>query len=111
MDNLKFKKYKIVHLRDSSGLFGAERVILTLAKYIDKNKFDFSLLCLKGNAQDVEDLVMAAHDLGIEVQTIGVVGRFDIKAILSIRRYIKDNKVDIIHSHDFKSNLFALIAT
>lgn len=111
MGNLESNKHKIVHLRDSSGLFGAERAILTLARHIDNQKFEFSLLCLKGEGQKVESLADAARNLGIHTQTVDATGRFDIRAILEIRKYIKNSDVKIIHSHDFKSNLYALLAT
>jgi glycosyltransferase involved in cell wall biosynthesis len=34
----------------------------------------------------------------------------DIKAIYSLRRYIRENAIDIIHSHKYKTNLYSLLA-
>lgn len=38
-------------------------------------------------------------------------GQFDLKLVLQIRKFIKDHKIDLIHSHGYKSNLFGLLAS
>ena len=41
------KKIQIMHVRDSSGIYGGERVILTLGNKLNKDLFDFKLLCMQ----------------------------------------------------------------
>jgi len=101
----------IVHIRDSSGIFGAERVILTLAKNIDQAEFAFTLLCFRRKDGRSEALVTTARQKGINVLAVDVHGRFDIKAIRSIRKVLLENSVDILHSHDFKSDFYMLLAS
>lgn len=108
---MKSNKKHIVHIRDSSGIFGAERVVLTLAKNIDLNKFDFILLCLRRGDGRSERLISTAQRMGIKVVAVDVNGRFDLKAIRNIRKILYECSVDIIHSHDFKSDFYALLAT
>lgn len=105
------QKKHIVHIRDSSGIFGAERVVLTLAKNINYAKFDFTLLCLRRRDGRSEALISTAIQKGINVVTVDVQGRLDFNAIRKINKYLTSNFVDIIHSHDYKSNFYALLAS
>jgi glycosyltransferase involved in cell wall biosynthesis len=100
-----------MHLRDSSGIYGAERVILTLGKNIDKERVDFSLLCLDRQDGMSARLVTAARKICIITHQVKVLGKFDLKAIATIRDLILSNRIQIVHSHDFKSDLYSLLAT
>lgn len=100
-----------MHIRDSSGIFGAERVILTLAKNIDTNKASLGLLCLRRKDGRSQRLIDAAHQVGIDVFPVDVSGRFDIGALWKMRAILRSQKVDVIHTHDFKSDFYGLGAT
>lgn len=101
----------IMHVRDSSGIFGAERVILTLARNIDHRLFNFTLLCLRRRDGRSEFLVSRAQQEGIRVVTVDVKGRFDIKAIKKIRAIFKEENIQIFHSHDFKSDFYGFLSS
>lgn len=100
-----------MHIRDSSGIYGAERVILTLGEHINKNRFKFSVLCMKSEDGNGEKLISEANQLGIRTIPVNVRGRTDFNAILNIRKILKENAVSIFHSHDFKSNFYGLLAS
>lgn len=100
-----------MHLRDSGGIFGAERVILTLAKHIDKKVFHFSLLCMGRRDQGEKELTSRAAESGSEVISVDVKGRLDFSAIRHIRKVFRSNQIALFHSHDFKSNLYGLLAS
>ncbi|MCK5535134.1 glycosyltransferase family 4 protein, partial [bacterium] len=51
-----------------------------------------------------------AHKCNLPVEIFDCKGRFDIKTILSIRYFLRENKIDIIHSHGYKSNFYGLLA-
>lgn len=105
------KKIKVLHIRDSCGIYGAERVIFNIAKHIDHEKFQFYLLAL-GDAQGFNhEFSHMAKKLGLNIETTVVKGRIDISAINRIRRYIFRIRPDIIHSHDFKSNFYSILAS
>lgn len=101
----------VMHLRDSSGIFGAERVILTLAKNIDKDKFEFTLLCMRRGDGKSDMLISKAQKLGVNVISVDVKGKTDFRSVLSIRKILLKNNIKILHSHDFKSDLYGLLAT
>lgn len=105
------KTTKVMHIRDSSGIFGAERVILTLANNINKSKIHICLICLRRKNGRSQHLIDTALGLGIDVFPVDVCGRFDVKALYKIRTILGSNGVDIIHTHDFKSDFYGLLAT
>ena len=110
-NSIVLQKKHIIHIRDSSGIFGAERVILTLVRNINQGRFAFTLLCLRRKDGRSETLITTARQKGVNVLTVDVQGRFDLNAIRTIRKILLENSVDIVHSHDFKSDFFALLAS
>jgi glycosyltransferase involved in cell wall biosynthesis len=104
-------KTSILHIRDSSGIFGSERVILTLGQNINREKFDMTLLCMDRNDGKSETLISTAKNVGIPAVTVAVSGKLDMNAIKKIRTIIKSKNVSIIHSHDFKSDFYGLLAS
>jgi glycosyltransferase involved in cell wall biosynthesis len=108
---MQTNKINVMHIRDSSGLFGGERVILNLGKHIDKERFHFTLLCMDNQDPKDKPLMDIAASAGIPVTTVRVRGRLDLRTIKSMRRIFKADKINIIHSHDFKSNFYGLLAS
>lgn len=105
------KKVSVVHVRDSCGLYGAERVILAIARYLNRKEFNFTLVTLRSNDSNIEVFVDAARMIGVKVVDLPVRGRFDLKAISKFRHILKDCHADIVHSHDFKSNFYSIAAS
>ncbi len=105
------KMLNVMHIRDSSGIFGAERVILTLGKHINRELFNFKLLCMRRQDGRSERLISKAKQIGIQVVPVDVKGRMDFNAVFNIRKAFKENFVTVFHSHDFKSNFYGLIAS
>jgi glycosyltransferase involved in cell wall biosynthesis len=103
-------KVRIMHVRDSSGIFGAERVILSIANNIDRRRFDLKLLCMQRADGKSSKLMRRASEIGIEVIPVAVDRRFDPFAILKMKRVFSENGVQIVHTHDFKSDFYALVA-
>lgn len=101
----------IFHIRDSSGIYGAERVILTLAKNIDKKKFNIELICLDRGDGKNQRLIDLSRKIGVSAFPIKVKGKLDFKSIKKIRKILIENNAAIIHSHDFKSDLYGLLST
>lgn len=105
-------KPRILHIRDSGGIYGGERVILTLGKSMARQGlFDVSLLCMRRHDGRSEAMISSATKVGMHVQPIDVRGRLDPMAILRIRNYVRENNISLIHTHDFKSDFYGLWAT
>jgi len=104
-------RINVLHIRDSRGIYGAERVILTLAKHLNPTRFRVLLLCFEGKDGLASRLIRTARRLDLAVETVKVNGRLDPSAIRQIREILKAHSVSIVHAHDFKGTFYALLAS
>ncbi|MGD9489371.1 MAG: glycosyltransferase [Calditrichaceae bacterium] len=104
-------KKNILLIKDSSGIFGSERVILTLLNNYDKDRFNISLICMRRGDGKSDKLIEQAAGIGANVIPIDVNGRLDTGAIVKMRRILKKESINIIHTHDFKSDFYGLAAS
>jgi glycosyltransferase involved in cell wall biosynthesis len=56
-------------------------------------------------------LLESGKSNGLHVLSVKVNGKLDFKAIKAIRKILREHKINIIHSHDFKSNFYGLLAS
>ncbi len=98
---------KILHLISSNGLYGAERVVLNLAG--DKN-VDTVVGAVKNQHNPHLEIIDEAKRLGLKTAVFESSGRFDFKAISEVAKFICENKIDILHTHNYKSDIVGLLA-
>lgn len=102
------KKINVLQLTTSLGIGGAENVIFDICKNIDKNKFNVYVKTLMNTRIE---LVPMFQQNGIDTSIIGVeknpINFF--KKIFSVRRFLKEKNIQIIHAHMFHALLFASI--
>jgi len=97
--------------RRSEILLGAEEIILTLAESLDRTKFNPLVVAFKEEGDEIPPLVTMANERQIPTEVIALKGRFDFHSITKLRRLVLKNKIDIVHSHEYKSDVIAFIAT
>ena len=102
---------KILHIRDSGGFFGGEQVILTILKNLNRNKYEPLLLYLDRGDGKSKRLVEVAALFNIHTIAVPCRRKFDLKTIKQIRHEIKNRNIGCIHTHDFKSDFYGLMAT
>lgn len=100
---------EVLHLitatEQSRGVGGAETLLLAMLKNIDKTSFHFTIAyATKGILR--KDFETA----GAEVIPFDTYIHLDIAAILKIKKIIEDRKIDILHSHQPRLDLFGAIA-
>jgi glycosyltransferase involved in cell wall biosynthesis len=103
--------YRILHLISSSGLLGAERVLLELAEQSKRAGLKVAIGVIENHKRPSSELAKAASTLGLKVQIFPCRWRFDLKTILFIRAFINREQIDLLHSHGYKGNFYALMAT
>lgn len=100
---------KVLHLRSSAGFYGAERVIVTLMKRLPDDGVDASLACIENYISGDKSLLEHAQSANLHAVEIPCKSRMDINTIKSLKAFCKDNQIDVIHSHDYKSHFYAAI--
>ncbi|MDD5644867.1 MAG: glycosyltransferase family 4 protein [bacterium] len=108
-------KIKILHLRNSyqraEVLFGAEKIIFNIFRGIDKDKF-MPILAMLTDKRAKSDLPLKRdiEQLGMAAENIYLNNKFDANAVQILRENLKRHEVDILHCHDYKSDIIAFLA-
>ena len=93
-------------------LGGAQKVALYLAKYLDKKKFNVHLIAGSGGYLDKEAITQkngAVYQLWPEIKhPISPIN--DFKAVLKLKKYFVENKIDIVHTHSSKAGIIGRLA-
>lgn len=110
MQNAEQKKGKILQLISSSGMLGAENVLFELANYAKLNGFKVTIGIFENSMNPNLELAEVAKGQGFDVQIFPCNGRLDKKTIRMIKDYMQNNGIQILHSHNYKSNFYARAA-
>jgi glycosyltransferase involved in cell wall biosynthesis len=96
---------KVLHLIDSGGLYGAEKMLLALCKEQKKQGIQpFILSC--GVQADIEKPIEAeAKRLGIDVIAWRMKPGLNVPGVLKTLRLAKTHHVNVLHSHGYKFNI------
>ena len=101
------KRLHILHLISTSGLFGAERVLLELASQSRLLGVEVSVAVVKNSRNPNTELADAVRLVGLPILVIPCEGRFDAKIARTLADEIRRTGVQVIHSHNYKSNYYA----
>jgi glycosyltransferase involved in cell wall biosynthesis len=103
----------ILQLISSQGFFGAENVVLQLASELNKSQWGGNLTVGEfENSQSPNlELIERCRENGIATASFPCQGRIDFRAIFLLRKFIRKKKIDIVHSHGYKSNTYSLFAS
>lgn len=101
----------VLHLRSSAGFYGAERVIVTLMKRSSNAGIKTTLACIENYISGDQSLLSRAKETGLEAFEIPCKSRIDFKTISCLIRLCKQNQIEVIHSHDYKSHFYGIIVS
>lgn len=102
---------KVLQLRSSIGFYGAESVISELCKGLRSSTYRPMIGVIKNQKNPHTELHDFSISNDIKSEIFECRGVLDLKTILLIRQFIKANHIDIVHTHGYKSNFYALCAT
>lgn len=106
---MKTGPIRILELRCADGSGGGpEKTILKGAALSDPASFEVTVCYLRSAKDSDDELSSRAAELRLNYLQISQLRPFDAHAWRSIRRIVADRGIDIVHSHDYKSNLIAL---
>lgn len=87
----------IIQIVDLLAKGGAQRLILTFAKEIQKHNLKLSVISLSSDVDS--DFVKAFEELGVRVIVFHFRRLLDLMPIVELFRWIKREKPDVIHTH------------
>lgn len=97
---------RVLLVTTDSKICGTESMILSLLKYLNREKFSPYLTTLMGPG----DLIEAARNLGVEGQNLALARRQLLTGLIRFRKIVREFQPDVIHSFLFHSNLLARAA-
>jgi len=102
---------RVLHLGSPTGLYGAERWILALARHLPPGRVESCVAVIKDSPELEAPLCREAARLGLPTRIFTAYGKLSLPAIGQIRAFIRENGIDIVHSHGYKTDLIGRLAS
>jgi glycosyltransferase involved in cell wall biosynthesis len=101
---------RVLHLRDTDRICGPGKTILETVAHIDRSRFDLRIGLFLGSREQNNIYYQEAVERGFTVFPLTSPWPYDPSLVARIVRYVEDNHIDIIHSHEYKSDLLTYAA-
>lgn len=102
---------RVLQLGSPAGMYGAERWIIALVKHLDRRKIQSTVAVIQDDSSQSAPLCAEAVSLGFATQIFQAKGRFNLAAIGALRKYIIEYRIDILHTHFYKTDIIGYLAT
>ena len=100
------KQTKILYVITSLGLGGAERLLLSYLKNLDKKKYSFYVCCLRDKPDDLSlEISEYAQIINLKMKS-----KFNPAVIFHLLKVIKKIQPEIIHTHLFQPRIYTTFA-
>lgn len=100
-----------MQLRSSAGLYGADRMVLALDRYLPGAGQPSLLVCIDNPHLGHSPLHDEARRRRQETTLLPNKGRLDAGAVAALRALLRSTHADCVHAHDPKSVVYAWLAT
>jgi glycosyltransferase involved in cell wall biosynthesis len=101
---------RVLELRSVRGVGGGpEKTILAGAALADRARVDVTVCYLRAKNDPLFDVHRRAQELGLDYVEIRERHSFDPTIVRSLRTLVRERGVDIVHAHDYKTDLLALV--
>lgn len=92
---------------------GLEKVVINLIQELDRDAFRLFLICLDGPGKLFDQVDLPASQclvLHKRAKVSFMVGNFDLGVARAIRRFLSDNRIDIVHAHNLAPLIYGGLA-
>lgn len=98
---------RVLSVIETLGLGGAEQLLLTTHRHLDRTRFEPSVACLFGPNPLAKDL----RRLDVPVHELALAGPSSLlQAIYRLRRLIRKGRFDVVHTHLYYGNIAGRLA-
>jgi len=105
------KRAKVLLLTHACTVGGAEMHLLSLARHLNKDKYDITLAYfIERPPDDARSLKEDFIKCGINVVDLQGAKRFDLISLLKAVKLMKEKKFDIVHTHLIRADIAGCIA-
>src|SRR4051812_41583653 len=102
------RKVRVLQVIDRIGNAGAETLQRTFAEGVDRTRFDLHVCGLRPRPGSITLPVL--HALGVPVLVLNQRASYDLPALLALVRYIRRERIDIIHTHLLAGDVMGRLA-
>ncbi len=102
---------RVAQVRSSAGLYGADRMVLTLNGALAREGIDSRLLSIGNPRLPVQALHQAALAERQQAELLACRGRLDLETLRTLRGALRQQDATIVHVHDYKSATYAWLAS
>ena len=85
---------------------GIERRLVTLLPKLNRPPFRVKVVCIRERGPLAEEL----EDAGVPVSVVHLPSRLNPRGLRALSRWMRDQEIDLVHSHMYRSNVPATIA-
>lgn len=97
---------KVLHLISSAGYYGAENMLVTLGKALERTGADCTVGIFRNSHRPNLEVADRARQAGLKTVLIPCVGRLDSGALRAIEQSVVTGQIDVIHAHGYKANVY-----
>lgn len=102
--------FKIMHFTSSIGLFGAEKVIVSLATSMNKSGIVSVVGAVRHAHNTHLEIIKEAISNKLPVVIFESTQKIDFSLVFKLARYLKKEGIDILHTHNYKSNMIGILS-
>jgi len=102
---------RVLHLLSSTGFHGAENMAVELIRGLSAEGVENYVGAFWNNESSNTEIIRVAGNAVRDAVVFTCRGRWDWRAVFSLRDYVQRHRINIIHSHKYKTNLYAAVAS
>jgi glycosyltransferase involved in cell wall biosynthesis len=101
---------RVLQMGSPTGMYGAERWIMALVRHLDPARIESRVGVILDDLSQPAPLVQAAAAAGFGTHVVPAPGRINWAAVRGLRDVIVRERIDVLHTHFYKTDLIGLLA-
>jgi glycosyltransferase involved in cell wall biosynthesis len=97
----------VLHVIESVGVYGIERVLLSLLPALQRNGWAVGIACMGERWSARGQIGEEAAKLGLPVWYVGYPGRLSARGLFRLQRTISESRARLVHLHGYKATILA----
>jgi glycosyltransferase involved in cell wall biosynthesis len=99
---------RVLHLITRLPVGGAERLLVDVVRGLDRARFESIVCCIQEKGAVAEELEAAGFAVFCLQRMQSK--RFDLRAVRDLARLLREQRIDVMHSHLYHANLYGRLA-